>query len=115
MRSEPCHADQPFDVSLLHRGDKHSRRFRENPRRLEDDFGPGRNAERLDDGTDSALTTPPPVCCGTLAGTSLIVSAMCHNARKASRLRKLYPARPPKFSTPGAQRFDLLEEIEVAE
>jgi hypothetical protein len=40
---------------------------------------------------------------------------MCYNARKASRLRKLYPARPPKFSTPGAQRFDLLEEIEVAE
>ena len=52
--SEACHADQPFDVSLLHGGDKHSCRFGEKPRRLEDDFGPGRNAERLDDDTDSA-------------------------------------------------------------
>src|SRR5215510_9547607 len=34
--------------------DQHSRRFGEEPRRLEDDFGPGRNAERLDDDTDSA-------------------------------------------------------------
>src|SRR5215468_6158312 len=51
---EACHADQPFDVSLLHRGDKHSRRFGEKPRRLEDDFGTGRNAERLDDDTDTA-------------------------------------------------------------
>src|SRR5215467_2439115 len=55
---EACHADQPLDVSFLHRGDKHSRRFGEKPRRLEDDFGTGRNAERLDDGTDSALLAP---------------------------------------------------------
>jgi hypothetical protein len=38
----PCpearHADQPLDVSLLHRGDEHLRRFGEKPRRLEDDF-----------------------------------------------------------------------------
>ena len=40
-------------MSLLHRGDEHSRRFGENPRRLEDDVGPGRNAERLDDDIDS--------------------------------------------------------------
>ena len=40
--------------SFLHRGDEHSRRFGEKPRRLEDDFGPGRNAERLDDNIDSS-------------------------------------------------------------
>src|SRR6516165_4845153 len=52
-RPEAGHADQPLDLSLLHRGDEHSRRFGEKPRRLEDDFGPGRNAERLDDNIDS--------------------------------------------------------------
>src|SRR5215831_11237114 len=51
---EACHADQPLDGSLLHRVNEHSRRLGEKPRRLEDDFGPGRNAERLDDDTDSA-------------------------------------------------------------
>src|SRR5207247_10642099 len=35
-------AEQPLDLSLLHRGDEHSRRFGEKPPRLEDDFGPGR-------------------------------------------------------------------------
>jgi hypothetical protein len=39
-------------LSLLHRGDEHSRRFGEKPRGLEDDFGAGRNAERLDDNID---------------------------------------------------------------
>src|SRR6266487_2368453 len=51
-RPEARHADQPLDLSLLHRGDEHSRRFGEKPRRLEDDFGPGRNAERLSDNID---------------------------------------------------------------
>src|SRR5947207_6756536 len=50
---EARHADQPLDVSLLHRGDEHSRRFGEKPRRLEDDFGPDRNTKRLDDSIDS--------------------------------------------------------------
>jgi hypothetical protein len=52
-RPEAGHADQPLDLSLLHRGDEHSRRFGEKPRRLEDDFGSGRNAERLDNNIDS--------------------------------------------------------------
>jgi hypothetical protein len=39
---------------------------------------------------------------------------MCHNARKASPPAEAVPRPPPKFSTPGAQRFDLVEEIEVA-
>jgi opacity protein-like surface antigen len=34
-------------LSLLHCGDEHPRRFGEESRRLEDDFGPDRNAERL--------------------------------------------------------------------
>src|SRR5262249_61948933 len=51
--TEARHADQPLDVSLLHCGDEHSRRFGEKPRRLEDDFGPDRNTERLDDSIDS--------------------------------------------------------------
>src|SRR5258708_39749719 len=52
-RPEARHADQPLDVSLLHRGDEHSRRLGEKPRRLEDGFWPGRNAERLGDNIDS--------------------------------------------------------------
>src|SRR5215467_14897473 len=52
-RPEAGHADQPLDLSLLHCGDEHSRRFGEKPRRLEDDFGPDRNTERLDDSIDS--------------------------------------------------------------
>src|SRR5260370_33049388 len=51
-RPEARHADQPLDLTLLHRGDEHSRRFGEKPRRLKDDFGPGRNAERLGDKID---------------------------------------------------------------
>jgi hypothetical protein len=39
--------------ALLHRGDEHSRRFGEKSRRLEDDFRPARNAERLRDYIDS--------------------------------------------------------------
>src|SRR5216117_3702802 len=50
---EARHADQPLDLSLLHRGDEHSRRFGEKPRRLEYDFEPGRNAKLLDDYIDS--------------------------------------------------------------
>jgi hypothetical protein len=46
-------ADQSIDSSLLHRGDEHLGRLREKPRRLEDDFGPGRNAKRLGDGIDA--------------------------------------------------------------
>jgi len=38
-RPEARYADQPFDSSLLHRGDEHLGRLREKPRRLEDDFG----------------------------------------------------------------------------
>src|SRR5262245_56234128 len=53
-RPKARHADQPLDVSLLHRGDKDSRRFGEKPRRLEDGFGPDRNTERLDGGIDSS-------------------------------------------------------------
>src|SRR5262249_49340187 len=53
-RAEARHADQPLNLSLLHCGDEHSRRFGEKSRRLEDDFWPGRNAERLDDDIDSA-------------------------------------------------------------
>ena len=53
-RPEARHADQPLDLSLLHCGDEHPRRFGEKSRRLEDDFWPGRNAERLDDDIDSA-------------------------------------------------------------
>src|SRR5215813_12340470 len=51
---EARHTDQPLDVSLLHRGDKYSRRFGEKPRRLEDHFGPGRKAERLGDEINSS-------------------------------------------------------------
>ena len=51
---EACHADQPFDVSLLHRGDEQPRSFGEKPRRPKDDFRPRRNAERLDNDIDSA-------------------------------------------------------------
>ena len=46
-------ADQSLDSSLLHRGDEHLGRLREKPRRLEDDFRPGRNAKRLGDGIDA--------------------------------------------------------------
>jgi hypothetical protein len=46
-RPEARYADQSLDSSLLHRGDEHLGRFGEKPRRLEDDFGPGRNAKRL--------------------------------------------------------------------
>src|SRR5262249_50527506 len=53
-RAEARHADQPLDLSLLHCGDEHPRRFGEESRRLEDDFGPDRNAERLDDDIDSS-------------------------------------------------------------
>src|SRR5262245_60759096 len=53
-RPEACHADQPLDVSLLHRGDEHPRCFGEKPHRLEDDFRPRRNAERLDNDIDPA-------------------------------------------------------------
>src|SRR5262249_57683368 len=62
-RPEARHADQPLDWSLLHSGDEHPRRFGEESRRLEDDFGPDRNAERLDDDIDSsyrALHRDPP-------------------------------------------------------
>ena len=55
--SEARYADQPLDLSLLHRGDEHSRRFGEKPPRLEDDLGPGRNAERLGDNIDSGQRT----------------------------------------------------------
>jgi hypothetical protein len=51
--AEARHTDQPRDLSLLHRGDEHSRRFGEKPRGLEDDFGSDRNTERLDDSIDS--------------------------------------------------------------
>jgi hypothetical protein len=44
-------------VSLFHRGDEHSRSIGEKLRRFEYDFGPGRNAERLDDDIDSAQRT----------------------------------------------------------
>src|SRR5215469_1296429 len=52
-RPEARYADQTFDSSLLHRGDEQLGRLREKPRRLEDDFGPGRNTKRLDDGIDA--------------------------------------------------------------
>src|SRR6516162_5850951 len=52
-RPEACHADQPLDLSLLHRGDEHSRRFGEKLYWLEDDCWPGRNAKRLGDDIDS--------------------------------------------------------------
>src|SRR5437773_4855001 len=50
---EARHADQPPDLSLLHRGDEHSRRFGEKPRRLEDDFGPAQNPGHLGAATAS--------------------------------------------------------------
>jgi len=50
---EARHADQPLDLSLLHRGDEHPRRFGKKSRRLDDGFEPGRNAERLDDDINS--------------------------------------------------------------
>src|SRR5262249_15886477 len=53
-RTEARYADQSLDSSLLHRGDEDLGRFREKPRRLEDDFGPGRNAKRLGDGIDAS-------------------------------------------------------------
>jgi len=53
-RPEARHADQPLDLSLLHCGDEHPRRFGEESRRLEDDFGLDRNVERLDDDIDSS-------------------------------------------------------------
>src|SRR5262245_33510077 len=56
-RPEPRHADQPLDLSLLHCGDEHPRRFGKESRRLEDDFWPDRNAERLDDDIDSSQRT----------------------------------------------------------
>jgi hypothetical protein len=37
---------------MLRRGDEHSRRVGEKLGRLEDDFGSGRNTERLDDDID---------------------------------------------------------------
>src|SRR5262249_34985495 len=37
---EACHADQPFDVILLHRGDEQPCRFGEKPRGPKDDFRP---------------------------------------------------------------------------
>src|SRR5262249_583087 len=52
-RPEARHADQPLDLSLLHCGDEHSRRFGEKSRRLEDGFEPVRNAERLNDDVSS--------------------------------------------------------------
>src|SRR5262249_62254562 len=52
-RPEARYADQTLDSSLLHRGDEHLGRLREQPRRLEDDFGPSRNTKRLDDGIDA--------------------------------------------------------------
>src|SRR6266446_2061557 len=51
--SETGHADQTLDLSLLHCGDEHLRRFGEKPRRLENDFWSGRNAKRLDNGIDT--------------------------------------------------------------
>jgi hypothetical protein len=51
---EACHADQPFDVSLLHRGDEQPCRFGENRVGLKMTSGPGENAERLDNDIDSA-------------------------------------------------------------
>src|SRR6516162_3518280 len=51
---EARHADQPLDLSLLHCSDEHPCCFGEESRRLEDDFGPDRNAERLDDDIDSS-------------------------------------------------------------
>src|SRR6516162_1217640 len=47
------HADQPLDLSLLHCGNEHSRRCGEKPRRLENDFGRGRNSKRLGHDIDS--------------------------------------------------------------
>src|SRR6516165_4112704 len=52
-RPEARYADQTLDSSLLHRSDEHLGRLREKPRRLEDDFGPGRNTKGLDDGIDT--------------------------------------------------------------
>src|SRR5215475_10924730 len=52
-RPEARYADQSLDSSLLHRGDEHLCGFREKPRRFEDDFEPGGNAKRLDDGIDA--------------------------------------------------------------
>ena len=52
-RPESRYADQSLDSSLLHRGDEHLGCLREKPRRLEDDFGPGRNAKRLGDSIDA--------------------------------------------------------------
>jgi len=52
-RPEARYADQSLDPCLLHRGDEHSGRLREKPRRLKDDFGPGRNAKRLGDNIDA--------------------------------------------------------------
>jgi hypothetical protein len=56
-RPEARHADQPLDLSLLHRGDEHSRRFGEKLGRSEDVFAPGRNTERLGDDIDSGQRT----------------------------------------------------------
>jgi hypothetical protein len=52
-------ADQPLDLSLLHRGDEHPRRFGKKSRRLDDGFEPGRNAERLDDDINSSARASP--------------------------------------------------------
>src|SRR5262249_40375025 len=58
-RPEACHADQPLDLSLLHRGDEHSRRFGEKLHWLEDDFWPGGNARRRGDDIDSGQRALP--------------------------------------------------------
>jgi hypothetical protein len=87
-RAEACHADQPLDVSLLHRGDEHSRRFGEKPRRLEDDFGPDRNTERLDDSIDSgqralyrAISSASPAIFSSLGWSTRILRADRASAR----------------------------------
>src|SRR5260370_7071174 len=58
-RPEARHADQPLDLSLLHRGDQHARRFGENQRRLKDDLGTARNADRPGDTAPSTHRALP--------------------------------------------------------
>src|SRR5215813_8455627 len=87
-RPEARHADQPLDLSLLHCGDEHPRRFGEESRRLEDDFGPDRNAERLDDEIDSsharftvAISRASPAIFSSLGWSTGILRADCASAR----------------------------------
>src|SRR6266404_3637021 len=84
----PC---QPLDVSLLHRGDEHPRRFGEKPRRLEDDFGPGRNAP--------AIFSSLGWSTGILRADRASARTECPASRAALTVSRPIPLLAPKIRT----------------